>query len=504
MPNPYTSTETVSDVSEAIEFALYYQREGIFDLFRGQSRDWPLQPSISRSTDRANAEARLREFASWVRRSQELQSLHDSDDAIIATAQHYGIPTSFLDWTTDPEVAGYFASGRHSSDSGVIYCIKSSLLEETWENINEGLLREAGHAAVRLVRMHVKDLWRLQSQCGLFLDMHVEPSFFEMLGDVHRITFPKSDHDTGLPKEKIYPPRKSHLETLLDQYFDIKAVDAAVRNLVAVMGPPTLSIPASRGAPSYFLGNALPPPHRSWTSEIVEAWRIEPDEPPPLDVSAHALVLHIPSTQDSLELTEHIAAQAMALMAAQGSHRAPTRWIALDERENRIELPHWQLSFHGDGKEPQGIPFQDVLSWVWDGMRRVPYSDRQIGLCFGNYLAHVVAPNHGTARGNTLGVEFEANRKRARAFCSSRSLVACVRDDFLDIINPRYRAHVEHWFPEDARSFLTILRSPDLLFECSSFIEFFAREIIPAQLAYGPFNRTVLLNPLSIDIFGNS
>lgn len=100
-----------SDITEALEVATALKRQGHFDLFRGQIRSFPPSPSIFRpGVDLDAATDRLNRFGAWVRQTSVLASLHSDRDAILAVAQHYGIPTPLLDFTREPEIAAFFAA----------------------------------------------------------------------------------------------------------------------------------------------------------------------------------------------------------------------------------------------------------------------------------------------------------------------------------------------------------------------------------------------------------
>jgi len=52
----------------------------------------------------------MEKFLGWTKATEGLEALASNDDAAIAVAQHYGFATHFIDFTTEPSVAGYFAS----------------------------------------------------------------------------------------------------------------------------------------------------------------------------------------------------------------------------------------------------------------------------------------------------------------------------------------------------------------------------------------------------------
>lgn len=92
-------------------------------LFRGQDCDKPLLPKIARanpSTDTTDLERKmLGELKRRTARSPALLGADDWDALVVA--QHYGMATRLLDWTTNPLIALWFAAsdGRETSDGYV-------------------------------------------------------------------------------------------------------------------------------------------------------------------------------------------------------------------------------------------------------------------------------------------------------------------------------------------------------------------------------------------------
>ncbi|MBZ9711164.1 FRG domain-containing protein [Mesorhizobium sp. ESP7-2] len=80
-------------------------------VFRGQSQHWALRPSIGRGKSYNPEQEQLlfREFKRAAHPFVDRSKLGNNWDWL-AVAQHHGLPTRLIDWTTNPLVACFFAS----------------------------------------------------------------------------------------------------------------------------------------------------------------------------------------------------------------------------------------------------------------------------------------------------------------------------------------------------------------------------------------------------------
>jgi hypothetical protein len=109
----------VESVEEAVEAAKHLQRPGRTVWFRGQAQDWPVRSTLVRveTDDRQKTLEKINRYSWWIKNTPSLENLATDTDAAIAVAQHYGMPTNFVDFTTDPAVAAFFASEKACSAS---------------------------------------------------------------------------------------------------------------------------------------------------------------------------------------------------------------------------------------------------------------------------------------------------------------------------------------------------------------------------------------------------
>ena len=209
-------TFNVKDVYEAVELAKNLKEEGKYDLFRGQTENWPLKSSFCR-LDQDGQESvldKLSRYSGWVNDTPGLESLAKKTDNMIAVAQHYGLSTNFIDFTTDPKIAGYFASNPSKIKyqmTSCIVCLNKKDLNEFWSSMSDT------YEPIEFICLQVSGLWRLEAQCGEFL--YCPHPNFENFYQLDRILFPYTEPLININYSDVYPERKSNLEILLDQFF---------------------------------------------------------------------------------------------------------------------------------------------------------------------------------------------------------------------------------------------------------------------------------------------
>ena len=213
---------TVASVEDAVELAQAFKAQGRYNWFRGQVRDWPPVSSLHRlyrDGDEAAKErvsTRYGLFGKWLSKNPPLSYLlsEENINQFFAVAQHYGIPTHYIDFTTDPAVAGFFAADTKTPPTdgmSCIYCLDMEDLLDFAESMKATGERDG--ASIEAIELDVTNLWRLQAQQGVFL-------FSEYNWDIDypmdRIVFPYTGYPSYPSQDYIYPKEKSALEHLLD------------------------------------------------------------------------------------------------------------------------------------------------------------------------------------------------------------------------------------------------------------------------------------------------
>jgi len=346
-----------SSYDEAIAEAIRLKDGEGFEFFRGQSNDWPIiSPSLLRSSEKVEiekAESALAEFMEWAKATPQMISYNQNEPVLTAIAQHYGLPTRFLDLSYDPVAASIFSKPEEDSDGlSVIYCFKRKEIE--------------GIPGIDLLEFDVGNLWRLYAQSGLFLEFGADPSSVDLRSLAVSISYPTeavSDAETAA----IYPVRKSHLETILDQYFFrnniVKLQDIfSESSHIAMIRRHTY--------PGIFKGRSIPDFKPEWIGEDPR-WIMAPLQGYIDGGRSRAFLISSQELDGSVETT--VANLIDRLRAEVG------------DLINEHEQIDFELRRDNDADET----CSKVLNRVWDGLRAHPYSTKSLELAIARTIAGV-------------------------------------------------------------------------------------------------------------------
>jgi hypothetical protein len=119
-----------SDLQELLAAVEKYEGKGQ-RLFRGQPRDFPLLPKIARADPCKATEEMEREMLAEFRRRSTLfiRPEQVSDEwELMVYAQHHGMATRLLDWTTNPMAALWFACSETPDSDGYVFLLNAESL----------------------------------------------------------------------------------------------------------------------------------------------------------------------------------------------------------------------------------------------------------------------------------------------------------------------------------------------------------------------------------------
>jgi len=453
----------VTSSEEALLKCIELKKAGEAQFFRGQTQDWPtIIPSLFRLSgeDRLKAEKELGSFIEWANSVAQMISYQQSHEGLIAIAQHYGIPTNFLDLTTSPEIAFLFSKTQEDLDKqtaqAVIYCFSESKLQ----NLKNG----------RILRINVDNLWRLESQYGLFLEYLDETLESELRDIAIRIHFPATKLEV-IENELIYPQRKSQLETILDQWFyrrEVETLQDEFENVARKIG-----IRRDNSYLGAFLWRSIPEISIDWIKTIDNpiAW-------------FHPPVESLSSLQQPVEINLNIV------------YEDPKR--SVDSIADLIRKPVQDYCITGQqlflrvdisGIESEiSSSISKLLNRCWDGIRVLPYESNEMITCLARTAFFLIARtleivNEETMIKVILG-EVELLEVAPAGGHIDAGFVS--RKDLENAFSRIFHKNLTTWFQNEAKISSRLLMKwivdPSILFDFGRFKRMYVEQFIPSSI----------------------
>jgi len=479
------------DVQDAIRLASALKNQGSYDWFRGQLQNWPLRSSFVRLGKEQEQEGleRAKRFIGWAKSTPGLEALVQDVDATCAVAQHYGIPTNYIDFTTSVEVAGFFAADNpHDhplSGECCILCLNTSDLKRFWQHM------PPEYPAPEFIEVQVPNLWRLEAQEGRFLFCAYDK--FENFYDLDRILFPYTGPLDNIPRRRIYPEEKSALEILLDQFFMNERLITGTKAVRTLPWASVHEIKDQGGWSPELVPKGIPL-LGSWQTDL-RPWIDSTGEMYSEISAGPAMVVHTRNGGDPLQSGRALKDKIVSHLARESGARK--RAIA------------WSVDGDG-GSQKRLFRLARALGWLWDGIRALPYSDEQIADGVGRCLALWQAgAEEGDSRslenaarvcfGDGMEVEFgAADGAYSRAFASRADLLRAVRHDVGTYLNPQYGAQIQN----NMVGLLQAIQEPSRLFEFQALADVFVRQLVPCQVVYRSTSTAAFFSPARLDRFG--
>ncbi|WNJ90921.1 FRG domain-containing protein [Bosea sp. 685] len=192
-------------------------------VFRGVGSPTHLfVPSVGRSTA-YNALDEVRVFRAFQRSAGSMLETSLSNDwEWLAVAQHHGLPTRLLDWSTNPLVACFFAVASGSQDDDAV--VHSFSISEEY-TVDPGKHSDPFAIDKVLFLLPTKTAARIVNQRGLF-SVHPKPDVPWDSGNIASFTIParmrarfrRRLFKMGVDHSHIYPDLGGLCETLKWRY----------------------------------------------------------------------------------------------------------------------------------------------------------------------------------------------------------------------------------------------------------------------------------------------
>ncbi len=289
-------------MKEALELARKFKKEGKYDLFRGQARDWEIVSSLCRMDNNSKKQhkQRILDFFYFCKNNELLKTYinPNKSNEFIAIAQHYSkyyseynneknskfceLNTNFVDFTSCPEIAMYFATNNKENCEIGKECVIICLNKNEFENeVNNGytqyLCSNQNLPIPRIIEVDLTNLWRLKAQKGCFMELAFVD--FDKIYGFDKIVFPYSEPFEDIKKNDIYPERESPLEIELKKFFmDMQIIENTlfIRELMEKYNGISISIdiPPMKKYNEIFQDFSALSQHSSWET-IDNKWNDE-------------------------------------------------------------------------------------------------------------------------------------------------------------------------------------------------------------------------------------
>ena len=429
---------------------------------------------------------RLWRFKLFLSEYKVTKKYGDDLNHLSAIAQHYGIPTDLLDFTKSPEIALFFATHSKkdlTGKNGVIICLNQQDFEECIK-IQEGYIKEFDVAPPYFVDDQISSLWRLQAQCGCFMQLNF--GNIEALYPFDKIIFPHKEFSSNICERDVYPEDKSGLEMLLDNYFAAERIYEGQKRLARFAEEMSIEVKRIPKQPEYKYAKSKKQ-HKSWRFRNTLGWEYNFSEthskrkPYQFDMSIKCTG----SFEDDVEIIRKQLASILRNIKKERFIEPNIKFIPKLRSIKSINL----VNSH--------------LKYIWDGMRNLPYAKKHILYAMAKYLVLDYYElckkiNHETLLHDPILIEM-SNSFGAHCRCnvSRLNLYWALREDILEIQHdslPKSKSPDVLLFIQKAR----------LVFNFNELVFLFYHELIPSLMVRSKHSDKPLLffSPLYIDRLG--
>lgn len=481
-------TFKVKNISEAIDLAQKFKLSGKYNLFRGQAQNWKVQSSISRLSEKPLEEAkeRLKLLYNFFESESSLLKYKNNLDWFFAVAQHYGIPTSFIDFTSNVEIAAFFATNSNSNKKGedcVIICLNELDFVKFIKH-TDFLYKNEKVIPPYLAKINVDNLWRLQAQEGYFL----YSPFLEIENyySFDKIVFPFDYSFDKISINDIYPLHKSELEIFLDQYFNAEIRFSGQKRFEKFSNDMKIPIVQLQKDETNRVVKTKQI-HKSWKSKDFEYWQF-------------------PIKEDwiNIEIEENINIHFSCKLSIENQIEI-VKSILLD-RFSSINRKT-KINFEVSTKPKLDVKVTKVINRsctrIWNGTRNLPYEIEDIVMIISQYICleiyfkkfHVI---YSISKENLIVLEMTNEYgSLTRCHASPSKIISSFRDDLNVILQDDYSLDI-------SPKILLHLNIPNIIFDFNKLISLFKEELILYQVLQNSEieNPVIFYTPTQIKICG--
>lgn len=480
----------VNDLYEALDLAKKFKDSGVYNLFRGQALNWNVKSSISRlSTKKRNDGIEKLERLHYFLQTHEPLMKYVSDiDWLYAVAQHYGLPTTYIDFTESPEVATYFATNSQFNKVGnesVIICLNETDFNEVIK-FSKIIFKEKGILAPYIIKPNVDNLWRLEAQTGCFIFSPINE--IEYIYDFDRIVFPFTERYNEIENERIYPDKKSELEILLDQYFNSeeKIVGARrMRKFAKEMKMKIFEFP-SHDINIYLRKKQY---HSSWDTKEFEKWTYKVEEKWINLNSSEEISINFSFKNDIGKQITLIADDLVAKLN--------------NKQIKRANLLDFKIITESKISDKLAKQVNQSCARIWDGTRNLPFQDKEIVEIIAKYIClefHKKKFNNTPSLSQEKLITLELTNKYGsitRCFASPSKILSSFRSDIGEILIDELALNI-------STEILLWVNDPKLLFNFDNLLCLFKDELIAYQVLYNSEKEkpVIFYTPTQITVLG--
>ncbi len=480
----------VSNLTEALNLAREFNTSGKYNLFRGQGRDWSVKATMARLTadESKKGVEKLERLLYYMHTHKPLEKFVSDIDWFYAVAQHYGLPTNYIDFSSSVDIATFFATNSKSNKIGedcVIICLQEIEFNHFIEATKFLYERDKVEAPC-IIRPKVDNLWRLQAQHGCFFySPYVD---FDTFYDFDKIIFPFSEPYREVAIENVYPERKSELEILLDHYFNTeKRLEGSKRFMEFINEN---NVPSTELAPpdsnQFLKNNAV---HFSWETNLFNDWLFKLNEEWRNIEVREPLIIHF-DYKKSIEYQILEMQQKLSEMFT-------------DKKINRDSIISFEIISKRKISKKLLKRISDSCSRIWDGTRNLPFEDIEIQSIIAKYVClEIYGAKFGstpTFTGEKLVVLELVNEYGSvtRCYASPSKINASFRDDLNEVL-------IDQLAEDINERILLRINKPNLVFDFIRFLDLFKDELIAYQVYYNSEdkNPVIFYTPTQIAVMG--